>query len=65
MTNAAAPRKPGVKMTIRVYTVDRHGSVTEDRGTVDILHGQEPLPRMSMDPPCECPRCRAGRVVAR
>ncbi|MGP4010514.1 hypothetical protein [Streptomyces sp. 4N124] len=55
MTNTKAPAEPGVKMTIRVYTVDRHGSVTEDRGTVSILHGQEPLPQISLDPPCMCP----------
>lgn len=28
--NATAPRKPGVNMTLRVYTVDGHGAVTED-----------------------------------
>ena len=30
MANATAPRSPGDKMALRVYTVDRHGSVTED-----------------------------------
>ncbi|MHB9858129.1 hypothetical protein [Streptomyces sp. YIM S03343] len=35
MTNAATPDEPGpplAKMTLRVYTVDRYGAVTEDRG---------------------------------
>ncbi|WP_159053149.1 hypothetical protein [Streptomyces regalis] len=57
--------KPGVKMTIRMYSVDRYGSVTAERGTVSILHGFEPLRAMSVNPPCACPRCRAGRAVTR
>lgn len=65
MPKATAPRRPGVKMTLRVYTVDRYGVVTEDRGTVDILHGHEPLPLMSVDPPCACQRCRAGQAANR
>jgi hypothetical protein len=64
MRNATAPGKPGVKMTIHVYTMDRHGTRTEDRGTVDIPHSSEPLPLMSMNPPCRCPRCRAGQAAA-
>lgn len=59
MANATTPRRTGVKMTLRVYTVDRYGMVTEDRGTLDILHGREPLPLMSVDPPRACPRHRA------
>lgn len=65
MTNAIAPRRPGVKMTLRVYTVDRYGAVTEDRGTVDVLHGAAPLPLMSINPPCARPRHRAGQAVTR
>lgn len=64
MRNATAPRKPGAKMSIRVYTVDRHGTRIEDRGTVDIPHGFEPLPLMSVNPPCRCPHCRTGQAVA-
>lgn len=61
MTNATTPPNSGVKMTLRVYTVDRCGAVTKDRGTLDILHDTEPqppLPLMSPTPPCACPRCR-------
>lgn len=65
MMNATAPRRSGVKMTLRVYSVDRYGTVTEDRGTVEILHRGEPLPLMSVDPPCGCPRHRAGQAVSR
>lgn len=60
-----APTEPGTKMTIRVYTVDRHGLVTEDRGTVSIVAGEGPLPESNGFPPCTCRRCRAGRAVTR
>jgi hypothetical protein len=65
MTNTTAPPQSRVKMSIRVYRVDRHGSVTEDRGTVTtISYGEEPpLPTMAVKPPCKCPRCRAGQAV--
>lgn len=65
MANATTPRSAGVKMTLRVYVVNREGLITEDRGAVDVLHGREPLPLMSVDPPCACPRHRAGQAVAR
>ncbi|MFD1657018.1 hypothetical protein ACFSL4_01890 [Streptomyces caeni] len=43
MANSRALLPPRVKMTIRVYTVDRYGTVTQDRGTVVALpHGHEP-----------------------
>lgn len=53
------PRGPG--MTMHVYTVDRHGTVTSDRGTVFV--SSEP-PRASQPlivrpAPCACPGCRA------
>ncbi|WP_282615135.1 hypothetical protein [Streptomyces sp. GESEQ-4] len=38
--NATAPRTPGVKMTIPVYKVDRYGTVSDHRGTVNIPCGQ-------------------------
>ncbi|MFE4576334.1 hypothetical protein [Streptomyces chartreusis] len=65
MTNATAPRDFGVKMTLRVYTVNHFGAVTEDRGTVEILHDTEPqpLPLMSRTPPCACSRCRTEQPV--
>ena len=64
-TARAGQCPPGTKMTIRVYTVDREGSVTEDRGTVSILDGQEPPPAMPVNPPCSCSRCTAARETAR
>ncbi|MFD1659804.1 hypothetical protein ACFSL4_16785 [Streptomyces caeni] len=63
MTNTTTPARPRVKMSIRVYRVDRHGSVTQDRGTVMSLpHGYEPaLEPLSTDPErCRCPIHRAG-----
>ncbi|QOV37512.1 hypothetical protein IM697_03490 [Streptomyces ferrugineus] len=50
-------------MTLRVYTVDRHGAITEERGCLDIVHGSEPLPLTSPNLPCRCPRHRAGQPV--
>ncbi|MCT9107936.1 hypothetical protein N4G69_20240 [Streptomyces mirabilis] len=64
MTNTKAPVQPGVKMTIRVYTVGAGGAVTEDRGTVtSIRHGETQLPEVGGYPPCTCSRCQAGRAV--
>jgi hypothetical protein len=54
---ATAPTAPGAKMTIRVYRMDREGTVIEDRGTVSILHGQD-LPPSTPFPPCACRHCR-------
>ena len=64
MTNTTALVGPKVKMSIRVYRVDRHGSVTEDRGTLtSINYGEKPpLSAMGPTPPCKCPRCRAGQA---
>jgi hypothetical protein len=49
-------------MTIRVYTVDRYGTVTSDRGTVVVPHDPDarPDPLGTRYPPCACPRCRLG-----
>ena len=58
MTNGTALRKPEVKMTIRVYSVNGDGTVTEDRGVVNILEEQE-LPQGSAVLPCRCYRCTA------
>lgn len=61
MTNTTAPARPGVKMTIRVYQVDRYGTVTQDRGTVtSIRYGEDQLPPVGGFPPCRCPRCRTA-----
>lgn len=65
MTNGTCPtqnRPPGHGMTIRVYQVDRNGTITQDRGKVSVLPAEEP-PLASVFPPCACPRCRAGRAV--
>ncbi|MBK3571659.1 DUF6415 family natural product biosynthesis protein [Streptomyces sp. MBT62] len=57
MTNGTALPKPEVKMTIRVYSVNGDGTVTEDRGVVNILAGQElPLGSAAVLP-CRCYRC--------
>ena len=66
MTNTTAPARPGVKMTIRVYQVDRYGTITQDRGTVTaVRHGEDRLPRVNGFPACSCPRCRAAGAVTK
>ncbi|MFE2266606.1 DUF6415 family natural product biosynthesis protein [Streptomyces griseosporeus] len=57
---AAAQDPPRPTMTIRVYTVDRYGTITGDRGTVDVLPVAV-LPTSDAWAPCACPKCRAGR----
>ncbi|MGW7529671.1 hypothetical protein [Streptomyces sp. NPDC054783] len=54
-------------MTMRVYTVNRYGSITQDRGTVTVAFGNRPLPVgiETAFPPCACPRCRAGQTASR
>ena len=51
------------RLTLHVYKVNAEGTVTEDRGEVEILAGGygAPLPHTSAYPPCACPRCRAPR----
>ena len=66
MAEATAPsekRAPGAKMTIRVYAVSRAGQITEDRGTLSVRAGQEPLPMMGIFPPCDCPSHRGQRLA--
>ncbi|MEU9338057.1 hypothetical protein AB0D49_33680 [Streptomyces sp. NPDC048290] len=50
-------RPPGAKLTIDVYTVDRHGTVVSPpRATVVVLRGHEPLPDLFPRlEPCACP----------
>lgn len=59
---ATAPpaSRPQGGMTIRVYTVDRHGTVTDDRGTriVSPCCTPPPVQLGTKYPPCECPRHR-------
>ncbi|MEX3103009.1 MULTISPECIES: DUF6415 family natural product biosynthesis protein [unclassified Streptomyces] len=57
MTNP--PRNPcGPGMTIHVYTVDRHGTVTSDHGTV-FVPSEPPRTLFVRPAPCACPGCRA------
>ncbi|WP_326726452.1 hypothetical protein OG418_49840 [Streptomyces phaeochromogenes] len=66
MAEATVPsgeREPGAKMTIRVYAMSRAGQITEDRGTLSVMPGQEPLPTMGIFPPCDCPRHRGQRLA--
>lgn len=62
-TSPSGEREPGAKMTIRVYSVSRAGQITEERGTVSVMHGQEPLPTMGIFPPCNCSRHQGQRLV--
>ncbi|MER6076142.1 hypothetical protein ABT187_46905 [Streptomyces sp. NPDC001817] len=69
MMNSTAQPEPDTRarMTMRVYTVDSHGTITRDRGTVTVAFGNQPPP-VSLEtayPPCECLRCRSGRAVRR
>lgn len=70
MTNGTA-RPPvnarGSEMTMRVYTVNRYGTITQDRGTVTVAFGEQPppLPLADSYPPCQCPRHRAGQAARR
>lgn len=57
---ATAP-EPGVKMRLRVYSVNRAGIITEDRGSLDVLPETGPPPLSTAFPPCACPRCVAAR----
>jgi len=57
MAHATGPerdRAGRVKMTIRVYSVNRRGQVIEDRGTLSIMDGHEPLPATAAFRPCKC-----------
>ncbi|MFF5494633.1 hypothetical protein [Streptomyces aquilus] len=51
------------RLTLRVYRLDTEGTVTEDRGRLEIIAGgrAEPMPWTSTYPPCACPRCGAPR----
>ncbi|MFE2265745.1 DUF6415 family natural product biosynthesis protein [Streptomyces griseosporeus] len=66
MTNGtgAGEAPPRPTMTMRVYTVDRYGTITSDRGTVSVLPVAV-LPASFGFPPCACPRCpgRGGEPV--
>ncbi|AYN37980.1 hypothetical protein D9753_02315 [Streptomyces dangxiongensis] len=65
MNGTARPqaRTRGQNMTMRVYAVDRYGTITQDRGTVTVTPGNQPLPLSTAYPPCSCPRHRSGQAV--
>lgn len=67
MMNGTARPQPsarGSRMTMRVYTVDRYGRITQERGTVTVPPRNEPLPlMMSTAYPCACPRHRSEQGV--
>ncbi|CAL2055878.1 MULTISPECIES: hypothetical protein [Streptomyces] len=70
MTNGIALPGAGARvgrMTMRVYTVDRGGTIAQDRGTVIVaVDGKlPPLPLADSYPACQCPRHRLGRPVTR
>jgi hypothetical protein len=48
------------RLTLRVYTVDAQGAVTEERSKLEIRAAAQadPLPQTSAFPPCGCPHCR-------
>ncbi|MFJ5835484.1 hypothetical protein ACIQGO_01650 [Streptomyces shenzhenensis] len=48
-------------MTMRVYQVDRYGTVTRDSGRVIVPPPQELTPTTDRYPPCQCPRHRVGQ----
>ncbi|KUJ65286.1 hypothetical protein ACZ90_48930 [Streptomyces albus subsp. albus] len=50
----------GSRMTMRVYRTTRDGAITEDRGTVHIVAGEniDPCGPRMLFPPCLCRRCR-------
>ncbi|MFI1420261.1 hypothetical protein ACH4VX_20215 [Streptomyces sp. NPDC020731] len=67
--NATAPPKSGVKMTVRVYTVNAQGTVIEDRGELVAVGFEEDPAALAPDvygfPPCRCPRHRTRQAAAR
>lgn len=62
MKKSTAPARSRAKMTIRVYTVDRYGTVSAPHATVSVPHGYEPAKEaMNTDwGPCACPAHRSG-----
>ncbi|GAA2190737.1 hypothetical protein GCM10009787_00970 [Streptomyces bangladeshensis] len=68
MTNATCQPQddpPTAKMTIRVYQVNRQGTVTREYGTVNVPPLEGPPPFTSAFPSCECRDCLAGGAAAR
>jgi hypothetical protein len=60
-TSREPDRPSRAKMTIRVYTVDRSGTVRVPRATVTVPYDDAPeISPLGLTPlpPCRCPRCR-------
>ena len=62
-TAQSGERDRGAKMTIRVHAVSRVGQITEDRGALSVMAGQEPESTTGILPPCGCPRHRGQRLA--
>ncbi|MFF5670029.1 hypothetical protein ACFY8S_07805 [Streptomyces hygroscopicus] len=55
------------RMTMRVYTMGRDGTVTERRAVVGVLVGEDvnPYALGQVWPPCQCPRHREENAAHR
>ncbi|MGI5143299.1 hypothetical protein [Streptomyces sp. CA-106110] len=67
MTHTTAPARPEVKMRIRAHSVSADSVVTQDRGTLTSIRGED-LPShvngfMNGFSRCSCPRCPAKRLA--
>ncbi|MFM9611537.1 DUF6415 family natural product biosynthesis protein [Streptomyces niveiscabiei] len=60
------PRPPHPGLTLHVYKVDRHGTITEDQGprTFRVDPKLPPTPFPARTTPCTCPRCREAALSA-
>ncbi|WP_030342055.1 hypothetical protein [Streptomyces sp. NRRL S-1022] len=68
MANATSPPQddpPTTKMTLRIYRVNRYGTVTREYGTVSVAPLAGPPPFTSAFPPCGCPDCRSSEADPR
>ncbi|MGW1001103.1 hypothetical protein [Streptomyces sp. NPDC002520] len=63
-TGTSYDRPPQASMTLRVYQVDRDGTVTADSGKTVVPPAKE-LQWSTAFPPCECPRHRVGQAARR
>jgi hypothetical protein len=50
-------------MTLRVYRVDRYGTVTCDSGTRRVDMTGAVIPIRNAYPPCSCPHCARKRAT--
>ncbi|MEU1303331.1 MULTISPECIES: hypothetical protein [Streptomyces] len=65
MANATGLDHPPTSyLTLRVYRVDRHGTITRDSGKVTVPPAEE-VEAFSAFPPCQCPLHRDGEADSR